>query len=68
MTSDHEIDVVTCAYAGKLFLLNNAAAYGDQTEDIFFAKRKNCLAFSAYVYSIQFKMLSFCLYLYLVSL
>jgi len=31
---DHELDAVTCAYVGKLFLEGKAVVYGDLKEGI----------------------------------
>ncbi|MGD6851024.1 MAG: DUF429 domain-containing protein [Candidatus Bathyarchaeia archaeon] len=38
--SDHELDAVTCAYVGKLFLEGNAVVYGDPEEGIVMPKGK----------------------------
>ncbi len=42
--SDHELDAVTCAYVGKLFLQGKAVAYGESNQAIIMPKgqfRKN---------------------------
>jgi uncharacterized protein len=43
--SDHELDAVTCAYVGKLFLAGQAVAYGAPNQSIIcqkgILKRKN---------------------------
>jgi predicted nuclease with RNAse H fold len=38
--TDHELDAVTCAYVGKLFLEKEAVVYGDPNEGIVLPKRK----------------------------
>ncbi len=38
--SDHELDAVTCAYVGKLYLEGNAVVYGDPEEGIVMPKGK----------------------------
>ncbi len=42
--SDHELDAVTCAYVGKLFLENKSVMYGPPEHGIVMPadKRKNC--------------------------
>jgi uncharacterized protein len=43
--SDHELDAITCAYVGKLFLEGKAVIYGDPCEGIVMPpgeKRKKC--------------------------
>jgi hypothetical protein len=39
--SDHELDAVTCAYVGKLFLEGKAVTYGAPNEGIVMPKTKN---------------------------
>jgi predicted nuclease with RNAse H fold len=39
--SDHELDAVTCAYVGMLFLEGEAVIYGDPNEGIMMPKDKN---------------------------
>jgi len=36
--SDHELDAVTCAYVGKLFLGGQAVTYGDPNDGIVMPK------------------------------
>ena len=36
--SDHELDAVTCAYVGKLFLEGQAVTYGDPNDGIVMPK------------------------------
>jgi len=36
--SDHELDAVTCAYVGKIFLEGQAVTYGDPTDEIVMPK------------------------------
>jgi uncharacterized protein len=38
--SDHELDAVTCAYVGKLFLEKEAVVYGDPNEGIVLPRRR----------------------------
>ena len=38
--SDHELDAVTCAYVGKLFLEKKADVYGDPNEGIVLPKKE----------------------------
>jgi uncharacterized protein len=38
LMSDHELDAVTCAYVGKLFLENNTVVYGSPSEGIVMPK------------------------------
>ncbi|MCW3999432.1 MAG: DUF429 domain-containing protein [Candidatus Bathyarchaeota archaeon] len=38
--SDHELDAVTCAYVGKLFLEGDAVVYGGSKDGIVLPKRK----------------------------
>jgi len=39
--SDHELDAVTCAYVGKLFLDGNAEVYGALSDGIVMPKRRS---------------------------
>ena len=38
LMSDHELDAVTCAYVGKLFLEGNAVVYGSPEDGIIMPK------------------------------
>jgi len=41
VNSDHELDAVTCAYTGKMFLERKAVVYGDPAAGIVLPKRKS---------------------------